>query len=258
MTTPITSSILKERYEKNLKTKTSQLPLTITIGICFVLLIVFISQIKRRYTHSAINPHDFSTTITNKYFTLPVGTKFIYEAHTSEGLERNEIVITGETKIVNGVTTLVYSDKVWLNGQLAEVTRDYLAQHKNGDIWYFGEEVDNYVKGKLVNHGGSWLAGTNGAQPGFWVKENPRMGESYRQEYFPQEAEDMADVIALNKTVTTPYGTFTDCLQTRDWTPLDPASLEYKYYCPEVHMLVVEHDIPTGEEAQLIDIQNVK
>lgn len=244
--------------KRNSKTKSSRYPFIIAIGICSVLLILFVAQVKRRYSESAISPRDFSTMITNKYFTLPVGTKFIYEGQTDEGLERNEIVITGETKVVNGFTTLVYSDTVWLNGQLAEVTRDYLAQHKNGDVWYFGEDVDNYVKGKLVNHGGSWLAGVDGAEPGFWVKENPRVGEVYRQEYYAQEAEDMADVISLTASVTTPMGTYTNCLQTRDWTPLDPASLEYKYYCPEVHMLVVEHDIPTGEEARLIDIQQIK
>jgi len=39
-----------------------------------------------------------------------------------------------------GVTTLVYRDLVWLDGDLIEDTRDYLAQDKDGDVWYFGEE----------------------------------------------------------------------------------------------------------------------
>lgn len=235
--------------------KKNNLPLLLGIGIIYVLVMIFVVLPKTKTTSDSIEPGDFSTNITNKYFSLPVDTKFIYEEPTDEGVERIEIVITGETKVVDGVKTLVYWDRAWLNDELVEDTRDYIAQHKNGDLWYFGEDVDNYAKGKLVNHAGSWRSGRNGAKPGIWVKANPRVGESYQQEYYPGEAEDMVDVVSLSETVTTRYGTFTGCLKTYDWTPLDPASLEYKYYCPQVRMLVLEHDIPSGEEAQLIDIQ---
>ena len=44
---------------------------------------------------------------------------------------------------IEGVETVAYLDKEYKNGQLAEETRDYLAQHKNGDVWYFGEDVNN-------------------------------------------------------------------------------------------------------------------
>ena len=61
-----------------------------------------------------------------------------FEANTKDGSERIEIVITGETKVIEGVKTLVYTDTVYLNGQIHEVTRDYLAQNKTtGDVWYF-------------------------------------------------------------------------------------------------------------------------
>ncbi len=201
-----------------------------------------------------INPSEFTTNITNKYFSLPIGTKFVYEAKLPEGTERNEILITNQTKIIMGVTTLIYWDRVWLNGELIEDTRDYLAQDAEGNLWYFGEDVDNYVDGKLADHHGSWIAGVDGAKPGIWMKQNPVVGETYRQEHYLGEAEDMADVLSLTETVTVPYGTFTNCLKTKDYTPLDPSAIEYKYYCPEISIFVLE-DIPAeGERVELISI----
>ena len=81
-----------------------------------------------------------------------------FEANTKDGSERIEIAITGETKNISGVTTLVYLDTVYLSGQVHEVTRDYLAQNKTtGDVWYFGEEVDNYENGKIKDHAGTFI-----------------------------------------------------------------------------------------------------
>ena len=34
------------------------------------------------------------------------------------------------------------------------------------DIFYFGEDVDDYENGEIVSHGGAWLAGANGSKAG--------------------------------------------------------------------------------------------
>src|SRR5262245_32226909 len=181
-----------------------------------------------------IDPSNFTTNITNPYFSLPVGKKMVFESKTKGGVERTEIVITGEKRKVMGVETLVYWDRVWENGTLVEDTKDYLAQDKEGNVWYFGEDVNNYSGGKLTNHSGSWLAGVNGAKPGIWFKGNPRVGDKYRQEYYAGKAEDMAEVLAVNETVTTASGAYKNCVKTYDWTPLEPNAKEHKYYCQEV------------------------
>ncbi len=43
-----------------------------------------------------------------------------------------------------------------------------------------------------------------------------------------------------------------DVLKTRDWTPIEPDVLEYKYYAPGVGM-VLEVDPDSGERVELID-----
>lgn len=203
-----------------------------------------------------INPADFTTKIANKYFSLPVGKKMFFDAESKDGHEKIVIEITGETKIIEGVTTLVYLDTVYLNSQVHEVTRDYLAQHKNGDVWYFGEEVDNYENGKLKDHAGTFIHGRNGAKAGIWMKAEQKVGDSYKQEYYKGEAEDMRDTVATSQTVTTKIGTYTDCVKVYDWTPLDKKSREYKYYCPQVGSLVLNENLETGKRSELIEVVN--
>ncbi len=154
-----------------------------------------------------------------------------------------------------GVETLVYHDREYLDGELVEETKDFIAQDKDGNVWYFGEEVDNYENGKLKDHNGAWRAAYTGAKPGIWIKAKHMVGDSYRQEYRRGEAEDMAKIVATGVTVTTRVSTYQNCTKTYDWTPLDPKAMEYKYYCPEVGSVVLVEDLTTGERVELIKVE---
>ncbi len=202
-----------------------------------------------------INPADFSATITNPLFNWPIGKRTILEANTEEGEERIEITITGETKQIMGITALVYRDRAFLNGQLIEDTRDYIAQDKQGNVWYFGEDVNNFENGKLADHDGTWIAGVDGAKPGIWFPANPQIGDEYRQEFYKGFAEDMVEVLAVNQTVTTKLGTFEGCVQTFDWTPLDPESREHKFYCAAPGGVALITNLTTGEREELAQLR---
>jgi hypothetical protein len=69
---------------------------------------------------------------------------------------------------------------------------------------------------------------------------DPQPGDSYRQEYYEGAAEDMAKVLRLGASVSVPYGEFSDCLVTKEWTPLEPGAVEHKYYAPGVGLILVE------------------
>ena len=144
-------------------------------------------------------------------------------------------------------------DRVYLDGELTEETFDWFAQDSEGNVWYFGEDSAEYEDGELVSTEGSWEAGVDGAQPGIIMKADPRVGDSYRQEYYEGEAEDMGAVVALEQSVTVPYGDFDDCLQILDWNPLEPDSNEYKYYSSEIG-LVLEMQEDGSEPLELINI----
>jgi len=197
---------------------------------------------------------DFTTAITNKYFSVKAGQKITYESETSKGHETVTITIPGTTKKIAGFDTLVYHDQVFLNGVPVEDTHDYLAQQKStGDVWYFGEEVDNYENGKIKDHHGTFLHGTDGAKAGIWMKANQKVGDSYRQEYYKGKAEDMLDVIAVNQTVKTKRGTYTGCVKLYAWTPIEDDK-EYKYNCPDVHIEVLVQDLSEHKNVELVSI----
>ena len=203
-----------------------------------------------------INPADFTTNITNRYLTFTPGMNFTYEGETEDGTERIVVLVLNETRTVAGVTTLIVWDRVWLDGDLTEDTKDWYAQDKEGNVWYFGEDSKEIVGGAVASTAGSWESGVDGAKPGIVMEADPKVGDSYRQEYYEGEAEDMADVIALGVSVTVPYGTFQNCLKTRDWTPLEPGADEYKYYCLEIGGVVLEQVIEDGEKVELINVSS--
>jgi hypothetical protein len=173
-----------------------------------------------------INPAEFTTTIDNEYLPMKPGTTFLYQG----GAERDRMSVTHDTRKVMGVECVVVDDRAWEGGKLIEKTYDWFAQDKEGNVWYFGEDTKEYKNGKVTSTKGSWEAGVDGAEPGIIMQADPKVGQSYRQEYYKGEAEDMAKVQSLNASVTVPYGSFDHVLVTREWTPLEPSYDEHKYY----------------------------
>lgn len=196
-----------------------------------------------------------STNLTNPYFPMEPGKKYIFEATGADGLERVEVQRLNTTKIVQGITCVVVNDKVWLNNILIEDTDDWYAQDNEGNVWYLGEEVDNFNEdGSFKDHGGSWEAGVDGAKAGIVMLANPQPGVAYRQEYYFNEAEDEAEVEAIGQTIVTPFGTFINCIKTRDWTELEPDAVENKFYAPGIG-LVKAVNLEDGDEEVLIGIE---
>jgi hypothetical protein len=198
-----------------------------------------------------IDPEHFVAYVDNKYFTLRPGTRFTYEDRMST--LRIEMTVSRETRKLMGITTTGVRVMEWRNGLLKEDTTDWYAQDKSGNVWYFGESVTNYPNGKEVNQKGSWLSGIDGAKPGIIMPADPQPRAVYRQEYLPGRAEDIGTVVAIDKKVTVPYGTFDECVQIEDASLLSP-TIEYKYYCPAIGFLAFEEVIDGGPEAELVGI----
>jgi len=203
--------------------------------------------------HPLIDPDDFVPVVDNQFFPLLPGTTFTYEKLTSEGIERVELIVTSETKEILGVDCTVVHDIETLEGEVQEDTFDWFAQDVWGNVWYFGELSFEYEDGEISGTGGSWKAGEDGAKPGIIMEASPQIGDVYRQEFFLGEAEDAAGVLSLSEAVTVPYGAFTRCLKTEDFTPLEPGNLEHKFYAPGVG-LVLEFDPGDGGRLELIAI----
>jgi hypothetical protein len=133
-----------------------------------------------------INPADFVSEVTNRYFALKPGTKFTYR--NSSGTEQVEIVVTREKKTVMGVTAIVVREIERKGGAVKEDSRNWFAQDKQGTVWYFGEAVEKNRDGKLTKSEDSWEAGVDGSKPGVMMLASPKVGDTYRQEYYKGHA----------------------------------------------------------------------
>jgi hypothetical protein len=187
-----------------------------------------------------IDPAAFKAAITNPYFPLKPGTTFIYEGKRDDVPRRAEVTVTSETKTIMGVKCLVVRDVVTSNNALVEKTVDWYAQDKDGNVWYFGEDTAEYTNGAVTSTAGTWLAGVDGALPGIVMKAAPVVGDAYRQEYRPGQAEDFAKVEKLDATITVPAGSYTRVVVTEDTDLLDTSKLEHKSYAPGVGFVGTE------------------
>jgi hypothetical protein len=181
----------------------------------------------------AIVPADFQATVDNPYFPLVPGTVFKFIEKLGKTTSENEVTVTRDTKVIMGVTCVVVHDTVKEKGILKEETFDWYAQDKGGNVWYFGEATKEFMKHNKVSTEGSWEGGVDGAQPGIVMEGQPKVGEPYRQEYYAGRAEDMGQVAALDDSVTVPYGSFTGCVRTKEWSMLE-AGHEMKWYAKGV------------------------
>jgi hypothetical protein len=202
-----------------------------------------------------LDPADFDSRVTNPFFPLVPGTTFSYEGETEEGTETVIVEVLDETRTILGITATVVRDRVFLDGELIEDTFDWFAQQNTGDVWYLGEDSKEIEDGEVVSTEGSWEAGVDGAKPGIvmWGDPAAHLNEEYRQEYYPDVAEDVATVMGLEETVEVPYGSFTGCIRTEDRNPLEPGTEEHKFYCPGVG-LVLEGPTDGSEPIALVEV----
>lgn len=170
----------------------------------------------------------------NEYFVLEPG----FQLQLKGEDEVLHVTVLAETKIVDGVTTRVVEEREWKDGELYEVARNYFAicpESKN--VYYFGEQVQFYEKGKPTKTDGSWLAGVNGNRPGLMMPGTPKPKMRYYQELAAGVAMDRAEIVSVTETCKTPAGTFQRCLKVKETSALDLGASEYKYYAPGIGLV---------------------
>lgn len=201
--------------------------------------------------------------IDNLHFPLEPGTAFFYEAVSEDEPEGNVVYVTHDTKVIAGVTCTVVVDIEW-EGEgedllVVEYTEDWFAQDKHGNVWYLGEdtwafEYDDDGEFVECSDEGAWEAGVDGAVAGILMLANPQPGDSYRQEYWEDEAEDMATVLRLNASASVEFGEFENCLVTKEWTPLERGNVEHKFYASGVGLVLINELKEKTKRVELIDI----
>ena len=206
----------------------------------------------------------FSSSGRNAHFSLRPGDLLVLEGMDEGELLRVEIKVLSQTKKITfkdaegeslTVWARVVEEREWKDGELVEVSRNFYARcAETDDIFYFGEEVDIYEDGVIVSHDGAWLAGKNGAQPGLIMPGRFLLGSRYVQELAPDVALDRAEHVKMGLTVKTPAGTFEDCVEVVETTPLEPGATSVKLYCAEIGLVadgpakLINYDIDGADD----------
>ncbi len=180
----------------------------------------------------------FSSTGGNQYFILEPGYRLTLEGLEDEDTIRLEITVLNQTRMIGNVETRVVEERETANGELIEISRNFYALcRQTSSVFYFGEETDIYEEGEIVSHSGAWRADSGNAEAGLMIPGIVLLGASYYQEMAPGVAMDRAEIVSIAETLTTPAGTFENCLKTEETTPLEPKAKEYKYYAPGVGLI---------------------
>jgi hypothetical protein len=183
-------------------------------------------------------PSAFVRDVTNPWFPLKPGTVFVYIGEKDGQRGRDIVTVTHSTKVIDGVRCTAVSDRLYVRGHLAERTTDWYAQDVHGTVWYFGEDTAELnAAGKVTSREGTWQAGVHGAKAGVFMPAHPKVGQSFRQEFYKGQAEDHFAVIQLSS----------QRLLTKEWTPLEPGTLDHKAYRRGTG-LVKEETVKGGNE----------
>ena len=226
--------------------RASMLTIGLVLGVLAAILVAVASaeravptaagacELPRGSERVAIYPADFTTRIDNAWWPMKPGSRWVYRETAPDGAgQRVVVTVLSKTKLIaNGVRARIVHDAVTEDGKPVEVTDDWYAQDRCGNVWYLGEDTKEYENGKVVSTEGSFEAGVDDAQPGVIVPAKPKPGMRYRQEYYAGNAEDRGEVFSLTERAEVPFGYFRKArvLMTRDLNPLEPKVLEYKFY----------------------------
>jgi hypothetical protein len=182
----------------------------------------------------ALDPDELTSTGRNPYFVLEPGYQLVLE----DGDERLTVTVLAATRKVNGVETRVVEERETKAAALTEISRNYFAiSRRTNSIFYFGEEVDMYRDGRVVDHEGAWLAGADGARFGLMMPGLPLLGARYYQEIAPKVAMDRARIVSLSESLKTRAGTFANLLKIEETNPLEGGEREFKLYAHGVGLI---------------------
>lgn len=181
----------------------------------------------------AVKKADLAPTGKNSWLTIQPGRVL----KLKNGIDSLTITILKDTQIVDGVEVGVLEERETKDGKLVEISRNFFATDENtGDVYYFGEDVDNYKDGAIISHDSAWRAGANGARFGLMIPGRPRVGDKYYQEIAPKVAMDRVEIVSTDEALKTPAGTFEHCLHLKETTPLE-GDVSHKWFAPGVGMV---------------------
>lgn len=185
-----------------------------------------------------------STTVTNPLFPISRLQSVVLNGRVDGKPFRTETTLLPDTRVIEWsdgqcVKVVVSQYTAYLDGRIDEVALDFYAQADDGSVWYFGEDVFNYVDGVVRDTGGTWLAGKEG--PAAMIMPGaPQVGQVHRPENIPGLVFEEVAVARVGQTVAGPRGQTAGALVGRELH--DDGSFSDKVFAPGYGEFSSAHD----------------
>lgn len=193
-------------------------------------------------TDIGVDPSALSPTVSHPHLALSTLKRAVFtgkERDPDTGASskvRMEMTVRDTSVTVAGIAATVVDVAEFSDGQLVERARDFFAQHTSGDVYYVGEESDDYEGGKIVGHEGQWVLGMNGAKAGVGMPAGVKIGDAFESERVPGVAVGRSKVLSTSRTIKVLAGTFKDCVEVEVYDTIDKSTLR-RWYCPGVGLV---------------------
>lgn len=199
-----------------------------------------------------LKPADFSSTVDNQWFPLVPGASWTLLGVKDRKRAEDVFTVLPTTEVVAGVECVIVSDDLSLNGVPTERTTAYFARHRDGSVWFFGEDIHHLnSKGQVISLDGSWRAGLDRAVPGLMMPAHPKVGDAFDQ----KTAHAHFEVLAVAKPVEVPAGAFPKTLVIEESDSSEPGIKARKFYAPSIGEV---RDVSVGgplEEMKLFEFR---
>jgi len=129
------------------------------------------------------------------------------------------------------VNAIVIRDNAFEGDALVESTLDYFGQADDGTVHYFGEDVRNIKRGKVVDTKGTWLYGRDTDRLGVAMPAKPQLGQQFRFEDVPGITVESDRVEELGLRAKVQGRIVTDAIRIQEFVQPE-GDVEYKTYAP--------------------------
>jgi hypothetical protein len=178
---------------------------------------------------------------TNPYHPLKPGMQWVRGGTTEVGsrVVPHEIIttMTDVIRIIDGVPAIAMLDESTDSGEISQLSIDYLALDKDGNVWILGGYTEEYEGGAYTNVDTAWLGQKSGARLGILM---PAIVTMNTQRWFigkvPGEASGVAEPVKIGVSQCVKFDCYDNVLVIREGE-VGAVDNEFKYYAPGVGVI---------------------
>lgn len=204
-----------------------------------------------------------SPSIDNKWFPLKPGMVYTTTGKvvSAEGSTERTVThtVTGLTKVIDGVKTLVMWDRDYADGSLVESELAFFAQDNAGTVWLFGEYPEEFEDDKFIGAPNTFIHGIEESQAGIAMQAEPKTDTpAYVQAHAPSvDFLDCGDVFKQNDRACVPTGCYDDVLVIDEHNPLEPdVGHQRKFYSEGTGLVKVTAE--GGVEQETLELVKIE